>query len=225
MVHLVRPARARSRVGGARVRRAAARGDPLEDLRDATLREAPEAESIAGAEHLGCLAERAIAGREEQLALLRRQLVWRSNGAAYTEKAEWTIIYHEEAREESVRSAEAIARPSPQPLSTYFAPTACISFDRALGMLGAGLSRLRADREPAAHHLHVAKRYARLRHAEVAGVHADDEHAMTTLPVALQVFAVRDPRVRKRVVHMADRPVEAQARDIAAQVLRDVDQR
>ena len=138
VVHLVRSARARSRVGGARVRRAAARGDPLEDLRDATLREAPEAENIARAERYRCLAESAIAGREEQLALLRRQLVWRSNGAAYTKKAKWTIIYHEEAREEPLRSAEAIARPSPQPLPTYFAPTARVSFDRALGMLARG---------------------------------------------------------------------------------------
>src|SRR6266568_5854218 len=76
-------------------------------------------------------------------------------------------------------------RPTPQPLSTQLVATAGAALDRSPGMLRERLSHRGADREPVAHDFHVAKRYAGLRNAEVAGVHADDKRLRPGPAIAL----------------------------------------
>src|SRR5437868_5267697 len=71
--------------------------------------------------------------------------------------------------------------------------------------------------EPVAHHLYVAERNAGLHHTEVSGVHADDQHAGPAAPVALQIFAVRRPGVRQRIVNVGNQPSEADLRNIVTQ--------
>ena len=80
------------------------------------------------------------------------------------------------------------------------------------------------DCEPIADHLDVAERNAGLHHAEVSGVHADDEHAMLAAPIALQIFAMRRPRVGKRVVNVTDQSSEAKLRNVVPKPPGDGDQ-
>ena len=90
-------------------------------------------------------------------------------------------------------------------------------------MLDFGALHARFDAEPIPYHDDVAERHAGLRHSEVAGVHADDEHLRLACE-APQVFAMRPPRVEEGIVDVTNGLTEAERRESFAQSFGNCDQ-
>ena len=81
------------------------------------------------------------------------------------------------------------------------------------------------DAKPIPYHHDIAERDAGLRHAEVTGVHANDEHLALGAPESTQVGAVGRPGVNERVVDMTYGASTPNRCQLVAQPLRDGDQR
>src|SRR5690606_11692882 len=81
------------------------------------LGESPDADDDFGLEHAHDAAERVVAHREERLLLGARQLVGRTVASAFLDERQRTVVRDEEAREEALRRAETVPRPSPEALA------------------------------------------------------------------------------------------------------------
>ena len=65
-----------------------------------------------------------------------------------------------------------------------------------------------ADVQPVDDRIHFPEGYARLGHAEGAGIHAQEEVALFPVPVGAHVLLMRRPGVGERVVGKVDRVSE-----------------
>src|SRR5688500_624753 len=200
-----------------------------ERLRGAVGGEAPDAHHGARPERLHSVAQGAVAGREERGALGRRQAVRRAVAAALFEEGERAVVEDEEAAEELLRCAEAVARPAPQPRAGDLAARAAEAQHRARRMLARGAPDGPLDPQPVADHRHVAEGDTGLRHAERPGVHADEGDALLSArgrrAPPLEVAAVGLPGVVERLVDVADRRPEAQRSERVAKAFGDGDER
>src|SRR5262249_40902720 len=154
-------------------------------------------------------------------ALVRGELVRRAVLTALLHEHERAVVPHEEAREERRGRLEARSRPAPQARATHLGARARKAFYRTRGMLARGLLHAALDTEPVAHERNLAERDTGLRHAERAGVHADEECLETSQlangargpRIPLEIRLVRRPRVHERVVDVRHRRTEAQRVD------------
>ncbi len=183
----------------------------------------PEGEP--GVEHSDHLRQRAVADRHEIAPLGRRELVRGEIAARFGKEAERTPVPDEEAGEEAIRIAEAIARPAPQTPPRNLAARTGEAEHRPLRMFVRWLADLPRDAEPVAHQLDLAERDARLHHAERPRIHAHEHGFLASFSPTLEVLLTRIAGVDQGVVDVGDRRGEAQALHLARQAPRDVDQR
>src|SRR5262245_20604221 len=98
----------------------------------AVRREATETDDDRWPQRVDGVAQRRVADLLQRPAHIRRQLVGRQVRAALTHEDERTPVPHEEALEERLGRAEAIAHPAPYALAAHFAARAVEAADRAL---------------------------------------------------------------------------------------------
>src|SRR3989338_2733643 len=137
-----------------------------------------------------------VAGRKQRSGLLGGQLVRRDIASA---------------GEEVVGLPEALRKQPPQPPSAHFAARAVPAFDGPRRILPRGFLYWSIEVQPVARRRDFAERHADLRHAERAGVHADEHDALVPAAVAPQVLLVACPGIVERVIDMGDRRGKRQA--------------
>src|SRR5438445_11817216 len=112
--------------------------------------------------------------------------------------------------EKNFGRAESFSEESPQPSAADFGPWTGESFDRTLRMFAARFADGRFDLHPVAHGPDFAQWPASLHHAERAGIHAEEHHALTAAAVFAQVGFLRAPGVIERIIHVLDGRFESQ---------------
>ena len=92
-------------------------------------------------------------------------------------------------------------------------------------MLARRPAHLAAEAQEVPHHGHVAKGNPRLRHAERAGIHAEQEDFLGSLPVANEVGLGHLPGVVEGIVDTGDGRGKGEPADPAGKGAADRDQR
>mmetsp|Transcript_25877 Transcript_25877/g.64639 ORF Transcript_25877/g.64639 Transcript_25877/m.64639 type:complete len:206 (-) Transcript_25877:466-1083(-) len=155
------------------------------------------------------LRQRHVARRRHRRARRRSEGVRRDVAPAGGHENQGAVVVDEEVREEAERvggRAVVVTRPAPETRAADLAAGACEAGDFAVGVLPRGRAHgaVRVgDQHPVADHGDVAERHAGLRHAEGAGVHADEENGLVGREFA-HVGVVDAPGVVQRVVSVGD---------------------
>ncbi len=147
-----------------------------------------------------------------RLSFIRRQLVRSAVAAALLEEGQWTVVGDEETGEETLRSAEGLPCPSPQPGAADLGTGAGEAHPSVVS--GARSRAVRSSAsifEPVADRAHLAKRHPGLGHPPRSGVHAEEQNLFRRLAVAFEVLGVGLPRVVERVVDVRYRRREPEA--------------
>ncbi|MBL68366.1 MAG: hypothetical protein CMO74_07955 [Verrucomicrobiales bacterium] len=133
------------------------------------------------------------------------QLVRRAIAAGVFHEGQRAMVDDKVFGKKFLGSAEAFAKQAPQPAAADFAARAGKAVDGAFGMFTGGFADGGIDADPIAHSGHLAKGHTRLRHAEGAGVHPEENNFLWGAAGQTKVLLVRGPRVVERVVNVLDR--------------------
>merc|ERR1712034_53556 len=191
-------------IGGARVEDLPDPNGPSgQAILGAPRREGADADHPLGFEDPGEVEQEAIAGRKEGLAFARRQLVGGAVAAAFFHEDQGAVIGDEVLLEKTLRSPKMRGHRAPEPRPAHFAPRAGKALDRALGIDSGGLGHRCLDAQPVPNPAHLAEGDAGLRHAEGAGIHAEEDHAPPPGRVAPEVGVVGTLGVLDGVVDVA----------------------
>ena len=133
------------------------------------------------------------------------QFVWRAVTAGIFHKSQRTMIDDKVVGKKFLGRAKAFAKKAPQPAAADFAAGAGQTVDGALGMFARGFADGGIDADPIANRSHLTKGHARLRHAEGAGVHAEEHNFLWGTAGQAKVLLVRGPRVVERVINVLHR--------------------
>lgn len=186
--------------------------------------EGADADDEVGTKRVDDADERAVARREERRSLFCGELVGCEVSTALFDERERAVVRDEERPKEVLRALEAVARETPQPRPTHFAPFARKALNRTLRVLAARTFDRRLDAEKVTDERDVTERNARLRHAEGSRIHPEKEHLLLPRAVTLEVGLVRESSVGERIVNVLDRAAEAEAPHIVGEVATYLDE-
>ncbi len=166
----------------------------------------------------------AVADLEQRPSFIRRQFVGGAVATAFLEEGQWTVVGDEETGKKTLRSAEHLLCPSPQPGTADLGTGAGETLHRPFRVLVLGPPDLGIDTEPIADSAHFAKRHPGLGHPPRAGVHPQKQYFLWRIAVELEVLGVRLPRVVERVVDVRHRRREPEATHLLPKVPGDIDE-
>jgi len=109
-----------------------------------------------------------------------------------------------------LRLAKTLGEVAPEPPAADFRLRAVKTEHGALRMLALRFAHGFADAHPVAHGGDLAKGDAGLRHAEGAGIHADEDDALRAASKTPQIGFMRRPGVVERLVNIVHRLGKAQ---------------
>ena len=133
-------------------------------------------------------------------ALFRGQLVRSDVGACGAHPDQGAVVGHVVVAEEVFRRAEGFRKQPPQAAAAHFRTRAVKPLHGAFGVGVFRPAHFFADVHPVDDGVHFSEGYARLGHAEGAGIHAQEKVPFFTVSVFQHVLFVRYPCVGKRVV-------------------------
>ena len=105
-------------------------------------------------------------------------------------------------------AAKAPGKESPQSPPADFGAFTGKAFDRPFRMFASRFGYGRFDLQPVTHGIDLAKRHAGLRHAERAGIHAEEDDTFALVAESSQIIFVRRPGVLERVVNVRNGRLE-----------------
>ena len=133
------------------------------------------------------------------------QLVGRAVPAAILHERQGAVVDNKMIGKKIIGRTEAFAEEPPQAASADLTASAGEALNRTLGMLARGLTDSSINADPFAHGVHFAKGHPRLRHAERARIHTEENHLFRRRTGQLQILLMSSPRVVERVVHVLHR--------------------
>src|SRR5689334_9372762 len=160
-----------------------------------------------------------VAYRKQLLALARQKFVRSPVAAALFHERERAIIDHDVLPKKFRRRSEPCREQSPQTFAADFASMAIKSQHRPFWVFLPRALDFGGNSEPVAHRRDLPERNTGLGHAEWARIHAEKDHALSTIAVSLQIPLVRAPGVVERVVNMRHRRREFEPVDRGAECL------
>lgn len=186
--------------------------------------EGPDANNHFGLQMFDGSSERTVADIEKRLCFRCRQFVRGTVSAALLEEGQRAIVGDEESFEETLWSAEHVARPSPQPAAADLGTGAGEAHDPPLRVLVFRPPDLGINSEPVTHGADFTEGYAGLSHSPGSGIHTEEKDFLGSIAIPLEVLTVSLPRVIQRVVNVGHRRREPEAAHVLAKVPGDIDE-
>ena len=146
-----------------------------------------------------------ITGLVERIGLGGGEFIGREIFATGLDEDERAVIGHEVLAEEVFGCAEFGCEMAPEASAAHFGLRAVKTEHGAFGMLTRWFAHRFADFHPVTHGGDLAKGHAGLRHAEGAGIHADEDDFFAATAKAGEVGGVRGPGVIERLIDEIDR--------------------
>jgi len=119
------------------------------------------------------------------------------------EEQQGTVINDIMLGEKSFRLNESLLHQPPEALTADLALKTAKAFHGPLGVFHRRFAHRRFDAHPVSHRRDLAKRNARLRHAERPRIHPHENHPLARHPKSMDELTVRFPSVVQRIVNVS----------------------